>query len=325
MAFPKTIKHRRGTTLEWETKNPILKEGEFGVDLDTNQFKLGDGVSHWKELPYFLNKKGLEDIGGLEGPQGIQGIQGIQGEIGPEGPRGLQGPIGPEGPEGPKGDVGSPGTSLTIVDQVPTFEDLPETAPPSDGYLTADGSLWFYGATSGWVEVGDLQGPQGSQGIQGIPGPEGPVGPDGPEGPRGPQGIEGPQGPLGPKGDSLTSTLVTYSHTTTTLESGAVEKSTISAVKLFSLYIIETSVAARVRLYVDTISQTADELRSVDTNPSIEVGVIVDAVTTSSILILKVAPAILGAANSTNIPITVTNLSGSNAAITVTLSAIALE
>ena len=328
MTIKSTIKHRRGTTSEWVAKNPILNKAEIGVDLDVGKFKLGDGETPWLDLPYFVNEEDLSDFDGIEGPQGIQGIQGIQGEIGPEGPRGLQGPIGPDGPEGPKGDVGSPGTSLTIVDQVPTFEDLPETAPPSDGYLTADGSLWFYGATSGWVEVGDLQGPQGPQGIQGIPGPEGPVGPEGPEGPRGPQGIEGPQGPLGPKGEpgtSITSTLSTYFHTTSFLESGASEKSTISAVKLFSLYIIETSVAVRVRLYVDTVSQIADETRSVGTDPSIDVGVIVDAVTTPSSLILKVAPAILGAANSSNIPITVTNLSGSSSAVTVTLSAIALE
>lgn len=197
MAFPKTIKHRRGTTLEWETKNPILKEGEFGVDLDTNQFKLGDGVSHWKELPYFLNKKGLEDIGGLEGPQGIQGPPGIEGPRGEQGPRGERGVEGPEGPQGIQGDPGSPGTSLTIVDQVPTVNDLPESASPSEGYLTNDGLLYFYGATNGWGEVGYLRGPEGPQGIQGIPGPQGEIGPDGPEGPRGEQGIQGLKGDPG--------------------------------------------------------------------------------------------------------------------------------
>ena len=58
MAYAK-IRPRRGTKYEWETTNPILEEGEFCVECpDTGigtglcRFKIGDGQSHWADLPY---------------------------------------------------------------------------------------------------------------------------------------------------------------------------------------------------------------------------------------------------------------------------------
>ena len=67
------IQFRRGTTLEWFTANPLLVEGELGIELDTGKIKLGNGVQSWNSLAYAT---------GADGPQGIQGIQGIQGETG---------------------------------------------------------------------------------------------------------------------------------------------------------------------------------------------------------------------------------------------------
>lgn len=48
-----TIKNRRGTKSQWAVKNPILSAGEIGVELDTNKFKVGNGVNAWNSLPYF--------------------------------------------------------------------------------------------------------------------------------------------------------------------------------------------------------------------------------------------------------------------------------
>lgn len=50
MTVKSTIKHRRGTTAQWESRNPILKDAEFGVNLDTGKFKVGNGVSRWLDL-----------------------------------------------------------------------------------------------------------------------------------------------------------------------------------------------------------------------------------------------------------------------------------
>lgn len=46
------IQFRRGTASEWVTANPILAQGEMGIELGTNLFKIGNGVDHWVDLPY---------------------------------------------------------------------------------------------------------------------------------------------------------------------------------------------------------------------------------------------------------------------------------
>ena len=40
-----TIIMRNDTAENWSTKKPILAKGEFGVENDTNKFKIGDGVT----------------------------------------------------------------------------------------------------------------------------------------------------------------------------------------------------------------------------------------------------------------------------------------
>lgn len=48
------IQFRRGTAAEWTLANPILAQGEMGIELDTLQFKLGDGINNWSDLQYGL-------------------------------------------------------------------------------------------------------------------------------------------------------------------------------------------------------------------------------------------------------------------------------
>ena len=43
---------RRGTTAEWEADDPILAEGELGLDLTIMRIKVGDGSNHWTDLDY---------------------------------------------------------------------------------------------------------------------------------------------------------------------------------------------------------------------------------------------------------------------------------
>lgn len=49
-----TIKLRRDSAFEWAKTNPILDEGEPGYETDTKKFKIGDGVSRWRLLDYFV-------------------------------------------------------------------------------------------------------------------------------------------------------------------------------------------------------------------------------------------------------------------------------
>lgn len=55
-----TFKVRRGTAAEWVAANPVLANGEPGFEKDTGMFKLGDGVSAWSELEYFLSESALK-------------------------------------------------------------------------------------------------------------------------------------------------------------------------------------------------------------------------------------------------------------------------
>lgn len=52
------IQFRRGTAAEWTSANPVLAQGEMGLETDTNQFKIGNGINNWSTLSY----------GGIQGP-----------------------------------------------------------------------------------------------------------------------------------------------------------------------------------------------------------------------------------------------------------------
>lgn len=43
---------RNDTAAKWTEINPTLKAGEFGIENDTNKFKIGNGTSAWNDLPY---------------------------------------------------------------------------------------------------------------------------------------------------------------------------------------------------------------------------------------------------------------------------------
>jgi hypothetical protein len=189
---------RSDTTANWASVNPILADGEPGVEIVSTspaRFKLktGDGVTHWNDLPY-----AKASLAGATGPQG---------------------PAGPTGPQGPTGPAGADGTSFTITGHVATSGDLPVSGTAGQGYLADDtGHFWIWPAGgSAWFDAGQLQGPQGPTGPQGPAGPAGPAGatgatgatgPAGPAGatgatgPAGATGATGPQGPKGDKGDT---------------------------------------------------------------------------------------------------------------------------
>lgn len=47
------FQYRRGSTSEWESVNPILREGEPGLDTTLEKIKIGDGITPWKDLPFY--------------------------------------------------------------------------------------------------------------------------------------------------------------------------------------------------------------------------------------------------------------------------------
>jgi hypothetical protein len=68
------IQFRRGTAAEWTNVDPILAEGEMGIETDTNLFKIGNGNDTWTELPY----GGLRGFVGSTGYAGSIGNQSVQ-------------------------------------------------------------------------------------------------------------------------------------------------------------------------------------------------------------------------------------------------------
>jgi len=68
------IQFRRGTASEWTSVDPVLAEGEMGIETDTNLFKIGNGNSIWSQLPY----GGLRGFAGSTGFTGSIGNQSVQ-------------------------------------------------------------------------------------------------------------------------------------------------------------------------------------------------------------------------------------------------------
>jgi hypothetical protein len=52
------LQFRRDTAANWETNNPILSEGELGLDTTNQRFKIGDGVNTWDNIDFsqYTNK-----------------------------------------------------------------------------------------------------------------------------------------------------------------------------------------------------------------------------------------------------------------------------
>jgi hypothetical protein len=55
------VQFRRGLASEWVSSNPVLDEGELGLETDTGLFKIGNGSDTYTSLDY----------GGLSGADGV--------------------------------------------------------------------------------------------------------------------------------------------------------------------------------------------------------------------------------------------------------------
>lgn len=109
---------RKDTTANWQLANPILLDGEMGIEQTENgsfMFKIGDGVAnaagevsgtHWNDLPYCSGPEGKPPVHEWNGTTlRFQNPDGSWGDsvnlIGPKGTKGDTGDVGPQGPVGP--------------------------------------------------------------------------------------------------------------------------------------------------------------------------------------------------------------------------------
>ena len=207
------IQIRRDLSPNWTSVNPVLAQGEPGLEIDTSKVKYGNGTSTWTVLPYATG--GASGAGG-DGATGPTGATGATGNIGATGATGSQGAtgagstgatgnVGATGSQGATGAQGIPGTSAS---QGGTGATGPEGATGSQGATGAGatgaqggtGATGAVGATGGIGATG-AQG-AGATGSTGATGATGNIGATGSQGATGATGIgaTGVQGATGPAG-----------------------------------------------------------------------------------------------------------------------------
>ena len=227
------VQLRRGTAAQWASINPILVEGELCVELDTEKFKIGNGVSAWNSLPY---------SSGPTGPTGSQGVQGNDGNFGGASFDFTFDTNVIDSDPGP-GKLKFNNTSINLA-TIMRIDDLDDTSSDIQEYvrginnssasikghfrISKKSNLSVFGLFTitsiseeqGFFNIGCsfVSGSSntpfvnsedilitfartGIQGAQGIQGPQGVQGPQGIQGPTGTQGVQGIQGAQGLKGD----------------------------------------------------------------------------------------------------------------------------
>ena len=145
---------RRDTPENWTARNPVLADGEIGIERDvpTTYFKMkiGDGSTPWNDLDYF---------GGEGGTVSMRVDSGYIQYSNDDGDTwnnliavaDLEGPPGPEGDPGPAGDDGR----------------------EVELQAGATHIQWRYVGDPTWTDliaIEDIEGPPGDPGAQGPPG-----------------------------------------------------------------------------------------------------------------------------------------------------------
>lgn len=162
------IRLRKGEAGTWAARNPVLALGEPGYETDTGKLKIGNGVTRWLDLDYYIDKSEIEDLiedAALQGPPGPEGKSAYEvavdnGFSGTESQWltslvGSPGPPGAPGTDGQDGEDGTPG------------------APGVDGLSAYEVAVdnGFVGNEAAWLA--SLVGPAGTNGTNGTNGSNG--------------------------------------------------------------------------------------------------------------------------------------------------------
>jgi len=228
---------------------------------------------------------------------------------------GYTGSTGVAGYSGSLGYSGSKGeSSFTFASTAPSNPTVGDR-----WYDIVEGAelVWVNdGDSNQWVEVA-ASGFLGNTGYTGS---------------RGTDGIVGTNGTNGTNGYAGSSGLVSRSTATVTTSSVANAASTTASItgfKGYNLYKVYSSHAAWIRIYTNVAARSSDSSRAQGTDPTPDVGIITEVITSSAGQTVTLAPAVLGFNDespvTTAVPIAVTNLSGSSATITVTLTLVQTE
>jgi hypothetical protein len=239
------------------------------------------------------------DLGLIQGPAGATGATGA---AGPAGATGATGAAGPEGPAGPAGEDGNNGVGVPVGGS----EGQVLIKASGDDYDTEWGTASTVAALDDLTDVVITGTPTTGQVLK----------------------YNGTNWVNGADDTATVFTRQAVSGSTGTLANGARGPINITGYKSYALLKIQTSAAAWVRIYVSEAARAADESRTEGEDPLPGAGIIAEVITTGAETVL-ITPGTIGFNNessvTTNIPCRVTNKSGGDANITVTLTAIQLE
>ena len=115
---------------------------------------------------------------------------------------------------------------------------------------------------------------------------------------------------------------VTFS--TSEIANNETETGTVVVSSLYQLLQISIDKASRVRIYTDGLKRDEDILRPIGTDPVGNHGLLFEFVGDASFLQADLTPTVMGFATTSDIPFSITNLSGNNDTIDVTLNHIKL-
>lgn len=315
---------RRGLASEWAIANPTLAAGEPAVETDTGKIKVGDGTTLWNALPYAagLESLRLQDLSDVTSstPSTGQVLKWNGSAWAPAADA-----IG-SGEDGNttytvSAETAPGGASLTLTGSDTSTDSVKLAAGSNVTVVRTDADTITISATGG--EGGGATTLNGLEDvvISGSPTNGQVLKFDGVNWVNGTDNIGG-----GESGGLATRN--TASGITSSLEDGQTGPINITGYKSYALLKIQTSAAAWVRLYTNEAARIADATRNEGADPVLGSGILAEVITTGDETVI-ISPGAIGFNDesplTTNIPVRVTNKSGSTAAITVTLTLLQLE
>lgn len=72
--MPVRFQDKRGTATQWRLANPVLADGEFGIESDTGVVKVGNGLDPWNSRPAILGSTYLPILGKAADSDKLDGL-----------------------------------------------------------------------------------------------------------------------------------------------------------------------------------------------------------------------------------------------------------
>lgn len=129
------LQHRRATAARWAEANPVLREGEIGLELDTHRMKFGNGITAWNNLEYATHEllpASGNALGGITAASREQGFD-VEAQIDPRTHRMFV----PAYPHVPELAPVATSNDYNDLDNIPASYSLPPAAANVIGGVTA--------------------------------------------------------------------------------------------------------------------------------------------------------------------------------------------